>query len=833
MSITLINTSQILDYRNPTGQFHSTGLTFLNGLNISGTTSGNSGNYQNFSVQNLDVSGAIRSPYLSGILGISVTGSGIVQFLSQIDTSGNNLHFILDVHTGNRNFPIYRASSSDSQAGWTFYDDSFSWQNMPAIGLSSTQQDSSIIRHVFSPTGLSIYNQLFVEVRPLFAGNVTGNYTNSYNFIPNANGFHVGMLTNLEELFNTADSRYVRKIQQGTEFIPSGVVISGVPIVVQGYTNIPVDNHGTGTLIQVSGQLYNWNETIGFSGYQLVSNITGLTVPSGGAISSPLINFAGDGGIATYISGNTIIVSGGSSSQFGIATQSFNNGNIIFSGEGGLSIRSGTTSTGTVIIFSGGGGGGSSVGISGLQVKTGSTILTNSNVVGVPLITGVGRNSNIRIGNPIAIGGGPFSFSVLDIADVFLHGNGTTRQRIYGPFAWSGAFFEKIVGQTFTAYDGFTDGVDDTNNVTILKFHPLVTGISVNNSGVLTSGGFTFTGAGNITVSATPTARNTTQIIISGTSSSGGGGVGNVTGFGTNFTLPLYTGGFLVTGAGNITATLTNLGNNVSGFLISGSSSSNANGVTGIGSNGGVGQTGYVSISGASNITVLQQGNNFVISGLSAYVTGIGITGLSPSYLSGGIALIGTGATTITYSGNNIVIGSSSGSTTVNNNTNNFFLSGNQGIVSAGISGIPQFTGTMGITGLGGITVSLDTTNSYGFSGLFQISGRVPIGSYFFVFPSTIDTVSNNLIPDLYADEANTGYEFAATLKTACQGQSILGFFNKNGSSLFNFEVPTGITKFTSGINISIASGDVITAGLTQVGSTTAGTTLAVSINVK
>lgn len=176
--------------------------------------------------------------------------------------------------------------------------------------------------------------------------------------------------------------------------------------------------------------------------------------------------------------------------------------------------------------------------------------------------------------------------------------------------------------------------------------------------------------------------------------------------------------------------------------------------------------------------------------------------------------------------------------TTVNNTTNitnnNSYISGNSGIVFAGISGLPQFTGTLGITGVGGITVSLVSGNgAYGFSGLFNISGRTPVGTYYFIFPSTVDTVSNNLIPDLYTDEANTGYEFAATLKTACQGQSILGFFNKNGSNLFSFEVPTGVTKFTSGVNVSLISGDVLTAGLTQVGSTTAGTTLAVSINVK
>lgn len=177
--------------------------------------------------------------------------------------------------------------------------------------------------------------------------------------------------------------------------------------------------------------------------------------------------------------------------------------------------------------------------------------------------------------------------------------------------------------------------------------------------------------------------------------------------------------------------------------------------------------------------------------------------------------------------------------TVVNNdnsvtNTTNNYISGNAGIVLAGISGSPTFTGSFGLTGVGGITVSLTSgINAYGFSGLFNISGRAPIGGYYFVFPSTIDTSSNNLIPDLYANEPNTAYEFAATLKVPCSGQPIIGNVKKNGSNFFAFTVPTGVTLTTSGINLSIASGDVLTTSLSQVGSTSAGTTLTVSINVK
>lgn len=166
-------------------------------------------------------------------------------------------------------------------------------------------------------------------------------------------------------------------------------------------------------------------------------------------------------------------------------------------------------------------------------------------------------------------------------------------------------------------------------------------------------------------------------------------------------------------------------------------------------------------------------------------------------------------------------------------NNSSFYVSGG-GIIQAGISGVGLFSGSMGMTGLGGITVSLVSgNNGYGFSGLFQISGRNPVGTYYFVFPSTVDTTSNNLIPNLYSNELNTAYEFAATLKIPCSGQPIIGNVNKNGSNLFAFTVPTGVTQTTSGINFSIASGDVLSASLSQVGTTHAGTTLTVSINVK
>lgn len=167
-------------------------------------------------------------------------------------------------------------------------------------------------------------------------------------------------------------------------------------------------------------------------------------------------------------------------------------------------------------------------------------------------------------------------------------------------------------------------------------------------------------------------------------------------------------------------------------------------------------------------------------------------------------------------------------------NTTNNYISGNAGIVFAGISGSPTFTGSFGLTGLGGVNVSITSgNNAYGFSGLFSISGKPVVGSYYFVFPSTIDTSSNNLIPNLYAGEANTAYEFVATLKIPCSGQPILGNINKNGSNFFAFTVPTGVALTTSGINLSIMSGDILTATLSQVGTTSPGTTLAISINVK
>lgn len=108
-----------------------------------------------------------------------------------------------------------------------------------------------------------------------------------------------------------------------------------------------------------------------------------------------------------------------------------------------------------------------------------------------------------------------------------------------------------------------------------------------------------------------------------------------------------------------------------------------------------------------------------------------------------------------------------------------------------------------------------------------------PKGSYYFVLPGTIDTASNNSIPDMYCGENNIAYEWAATLKVPCSGQPILGNIKRNGTNIVAFTVPTGVTQVTSGVNFTITSGDVLAASLSQVGTTSAGTTLTLSINVK
>lgn len=171
--------------------------------------------------------------------------------------------------------------------------------------------------------------------------------------------------------------------------------------------------------------------------------------------------------------------------------------------------------------------------------------------------------------------------------------------------------------------------------------------------------------------------------------------------------------------------------------------------------------------------------------------------------------------------------------TTVINNFNTTISGSGIGVAAIAVSGKPSVQGTIGATGLGGIKVDLlSGVGAFGFSGLLTFSGAVPFGTYFFAIPDVLTTSNNSLIPDLYVNDGSNLYEFTATLKTAAQGQGVSGFVTKNGTNLFGFLVPTGVTKYNTPVAFSVISGDVLSATLSQVGTTTPGTTLTLGINV-
>lgn len=351
--ISYIDKKQIRDFSSPTGVYTPTGWLVSGNLTLSGLISGLSGYFNNLTVQNLSVSGAVISPYLSGILGTTVTGSGIFVTLSPVDVSGNNIHFYHYLYTNNPSSPIQSFSSQDSQTDWAYFNNG-AWANFPAIGLNSTLQQASIVKHVFKPTGMDVFTRYFSEYKVIYAGNVTGAPANSIQFQSPTPGFTAAHIPFLAEYFSTADSRYARKAQIGTDFVLSGVKVSGIPLIVQNFSTIPATNHGTGTLIDVSGSLYVWDVEIGFTGYRPVTIFTGLSVPSGGVITSANPIFSGQGGIITSLLANNIVVISGSVSQFAAASNPIVQGVSIFSGSGNLVARQSTLSSGTLISFAGG-----------------------------------------------------------------------------------------------------------------------------------------------------------------------------------------------------------------------------------------------------------------------------------------------------------------------------------------------------------------------------------------------------------------------------------------------------------------------------------------------
>lgn len=407
MAISLIKQDQIDNFRSPTGIYTPSGWVISGNIGITGAITGQSGNFNT-----LTVNGPLISPYLSGIVGTTITGSGIIEFVSVPDVSGGNIHFRTSVHTGDRNFLIQAFSSQDSQEGW-FYFTSGGWNNFPAIGLSTNLQSSSLVRKIYSPTGMNVYQKYFADLQTIYAGNVTGAVTNSVQFQSPTQGFTALQIPFVGQFADSADARYARKLAIGSDSILSGVKVSGLPLVIPTFAGIPATNHGTGTVIVVSGLPYIYHERVGFSGYQAVATFTGLAIATGGVITDSKPIFSGQGQIGVSLQGTNIVaISGGGVNTFAIASGPTRQGNLILSGEGGLGLRTILTTSGTVIAYSGGaagGGGGvgnvTGIGAASAPVQTGLFSFSGaSNITVFQQTTSSGTNIVVS-GLPYAVTG--------------------------------------------------------------------------------------------------------------------------------------------------------------------------------------------------------------------------------------------------------------------------------------------------------------------------------------------------------------------------------------------------------------------------------------------
>lgn len=471
MAITLIDTKQIRNYTSPTGVFTPTGLIYSGNIGVSGLLTSVSGNFQSGVFNELTVLGALNSPFLSGILGQTTAGSGILHFVAIPDVSGGNEHYRAVFSTGNPNNPIQSFSSQDSQAEWQYFFNS-SWSSFPSLGLNNSQQQSSIVRLMFKPTGFNINDIYYVHSQTVYAGNVTGGYQSSLQFKANTNGFTLSEIPSVASLFETSDSRYARKLQIGSNFVLSGVKVSGLPFTLQTFASLPVTGHGTGTMIQVSGQVYNWHERVGFSGFQRVSNYTGISVGSGGVLSGPQVIFSGLGGTDVRQSGNFILISGAA-----------------------------------------GGGGGAGT-VTGIQAASGSQVITGGSLPNVIIISGT---RNIPTRRTVDGGGNPY----LEVSDgTYIHkGNGGT-ELYYGTVMFSGTrgiTFDTIQNRDFTYDDTVTFNTDAGFGTLIgLTALGIVTGFGVNNASLF-SGTFKVSGASGVSVGLANFGGNTSGILLSGT----------------------------------------------------------------------------------------------------------------------------------------------------------------------------------------------------------------------------------------------------------------------------------------------------------------------------
>lgn len=264
-------------------------VTFSGNVEVSGNIAADTGNFVTLNTQEI-VSPSIVSPMLSGLFQLTVTGSGITYFPSLVDISGNNLNYVANYVCNGTQF--LESDTINNIEYWEYLDNSQNiWASFPPLGLSPSQQLGGIVRHLYPSTGMSIGSLYHVGVRPIYDGNITGNYFVSAPFYPQSKGHSVYAGESLAQFYSTADQRYARI----NNSIISGASISGNDIYVKCGDSFPLSNLGIGELflsLQDTG-LYVYATGENYSGWKLV-------VPE-----NPTL---GASGIVLITSGNTTII---------------------------------------------------------------------------------------------------------------------------------------------------------------------------------------------------------------------------------------------------------------------------------------------------------------------------------------------------------------------------------------------------------------------------------------------------------------------------------------------------------------------------------------------
>lgn len=558
MPQTLIETLQIRNYGLLSG-LASSGVD----ISFSGNVffaSGNLAAIQSFTntgyVNDLTVSGSIHSPYLSGLLQTTVVGSGSTYWSSVIDISGNNVNYFIQYSTGTIANIIFSASTQDSSIEWEYLNGN-TWSPFPILGLNSAQQLSAIVRHSYVATGLDPHIEYIASTRAIYAGNVTGQFFDSAKFYPDSQGFQVALVPSFKQIFDNFDSRYVVKMLNPNGSTISGSSASGIPLFLQSADGgFPTQNLGTGMAVwnNQSTGFFIYNTGIGFSGFRLINNISSVTGISGVRVNQPTGNIVL---FLDYGTGSGQPPSGNDLRFFSKYHQSGSPDPLNIGGLSGVAatgqpvnVYNQTTYVGTYPILA----------FSGRGVNPSGDSLNGRNLIILNYVQALQGNSPSPILTDNII-------SVLGTGNIFVSGvpgTGIDINRLY-------------------IYDTGTQAISVASGATV-------------------TGNAILSGAGNITVifdGLTPSGR---IITISGSSTAGGSSAGGVTGIATNG-LPLFTGGFVFSGQGGITALTTNFGVGISGIIFSGSSANNG-GVTGVGLNTGPLFTGGFGFSGTNSASV-------------------------------------------------------------------------------------------------------------------------------------------------------------------------------------------------------------------------------------